>query len=139
MLYNAKGEQLTNLPYVLYKDIVSVSEKIIIANGNLFDYYDLKGNKLYTSKFNNSSMVVTESYILGLNDKNNLEIDDYEGNFLKEIADLSDETMKITKIEETDKILKLYVTDSALEEEGKNGYIYTYSNGNLTKETAYIE
>ena len=68
-----------------------------------------------------------------------IEIDDLDGNVLKEVITFNEENISIVKIEETDSVLKLYIQDLTITEGETNGYIYTYKNGTLDKEDAFIE
>ena len=141
LLYNDKGEQLKLLPYVLSDDLVQVSKFITIKNTeNLYELYDLTGKFLYKSKYQNPDILTTTaSYLLIINENNIIELFDLNGNKIVDVLELKT-GVSFIKANENNKVLTVYVKDTSVEEENKNGYKYTVNeNGQVSEETVNIE
>ena len=140
MLFTSKGEQHKKIPYVLTNNLVSVTNKIIIKDGNLYNVYDLDGNLLYKTKYTTHNVLnQTESYLVIKTDDNKIELEDLEGKTLVTVVELTD-TMSYVSSSEANDILTIYIKDTSIEEEGKNGYKYTIKyNEPFVRETVKID
>ena len=149
MLFNAKGESIKKLPFVLYNTISSVSDKIITYSDSYYTTYELDGTYVYKSSFTEDKIIDRVNIE---NSKDGLIIVNVDGKYGIE----SDVNKYITICEHTDtneyvktvvdlekEIIEVYVKDSSVTEEGKNGYKYTLTgddsnNITVTPETTFI-
>ena len=124
MLFDNKGKQLRNLPYAVSNNIISVTDKIIVKN-NLYEVYDLKGNQLYSSKYDpNNILATTPSFIVAIND-NRIMLLNAEGKELAKIKDLNSGVKFVSAEEQEEGVLVVIIKDESIKEDGKNAYKYT--------------
>lgn len=139
MLFDNKGKQLKNLPYVISDNLISVTDKIIVKD-EVFTIYDLKGNKLYSTKYDPKDILAyTESYIVTIND-NKIVLLDTNGKELSTIKELSDGVKFVSAEENENGVLIVIIKDASIKEEGKNAYKYTIEiNKPFQTETIFVE
>ena len=141
MFFNTKGEAVTNMPYVLTNQLLSVKDsKITLRDGNLYTTYDLNGTKLYSAKYEPSRIInVTESYVIIQNDSNFITLNDKDGALLLNIFELK-ESSKYISSKEDNKVVTVIIKDTSIEEEDKNAYKITIQDNKITKtETVLVE
>ncbi len=132
MLFDNKGYSLTNLPYALKKDIIKVSDKITIMKNNVYYVYDLLGNLLYKSAYKEDEILtITSSYLVIKHDNRIFVTDKTSGNE-KDIINIKDGISYVSSKEE-EGILTIFIKDTKLQEDDKNGYKYTVEGNNPLK------
>ena len=139
MLFDSKGNQLKKLPYVLSDKLVSVSDKIVVKN-EVYEVYDLKGNKLYQSEYDPANVLAyTESYTV-INKDNYIALLDSKGKDLVNVKQLVSGVKFISAEEKEKGVLILIIKDAAITEEGKNAYKYIIEyNKPFQTETIFVE
>ena len=139
MLFDNKGNPLKKFPYVLSDKLVSVSDKIVIKN-EVYEVYDLKGNKLYQSEYDPANVLgYTESYVV-ITKNNYISLLDANGKDLVDVKELKSGVNFVSAEEKEKGVLTLIVKDAAINEEGKNAYKYIIEyNKPFQTETIYVE
>ncbi len=144
-LFNSKGEQLIDLPYVTDLNIEIINNTIAVKKDDVYNLYDLNGNFSETSEYVQSGLKVlktTTSYFLATDVDNNLVITNNIGKTItsiipsenvEEIYDI--DTMNIVKFEEKNSELEIIITNYNITVEDKNAYKFKMdSKGKVTLE-----
>ena len=139
MLFDSKGKQLKNLPYVVSDNLISVTDKIVVKN-NLYEIYDLKGNQLYSSKYDPKNILATTpSFIVAISE-NRIMLLNAEGKDLVKIKDLDSGVKFVSAEEQEEGVLVVIIKDDSIKENGKNAYKYTIEfNKPFQIETIYVK
>ena len=139
-LFNSKFEQLSDIKYVVQKDIISTENNLIIRPNELYEVYNKDGKKLYVTRFENKDILAVTSNYLIVNTSSSIDLYDLKDNPIVGITSIVSETKFIKAEENDDGTISVYIIEPT-EAENTNGnkYIINPKSKDWTKEEIKIE